>query len=219
VSLANAFREIGPAFEAASQGDKVHFNHGASGALLQQIVRGAPVDVFASADAVTMDRAQAQHVVVAALRRNFASNALVVVVPAAGGQVATLGDLARPSFRRIAIGLAASVPAGRYAKEALEAAGQWAAVGPKTIGADNVRQALDYVARGEVDAGFVYATDAASMPDKVKVALTVPTRAPILYPVAPVAGSANAALAARFVEYLASPPALAVLAKHGFGKP
>src|SRR4051812_15465778 len=68
VSLANAFREIGPAFEAASQGDKVHFNHGASGALLQQIVRGAPVDVFASADAVTMDRAQAQHVVVAALR-------------------------------------------------------------------------------------------------------------------------------------------------------
>ncbi len=86
-----------------------------------------------------------------------------------------LADLTQPAYARIAIGLPASVPAGRYAKGALDAAGLWATIEPKVIGAHNVRQALDYVARGEVDAGFVYATDAATMPDKVRVALKVPT--------------------------------------------
>ena len=104
-------------------------------------------------------------------------------------------DLTQPGFQRIAIGLPASVPVGRYTKSVLEAAGIWAAIEPKMIGANNVRQVLDYVARAEVDAGFVYATDAALMPDKVKVALAVPTTTPILYPVAPIAASPNAALA------------------------
>jgi molybdate transport system substrate-binding protein len=108
---------------------------------------------------------------------------------------------------------------GRYTKSVLEAAGQWAAIEPKMIGANNVRQALDYVARAEVDAGFVYATDVALMPDKVKVALTVPTTTPVLYPAAPLAASPNAALALRFVDFLQSAPAQAVLAKYGFGKP
>ena len=87
------------------------------------------------------------------------------------------------------------------------------------IGANNVRQALDYVARGEVDAGFVYSTDAALMPDKVKVALTVPTETPILYPIAPVAAAPNAAAAQKFVAFVVSPQAQALLAKYGFGKP
>jgi molybdate transport system substrate-binding protein len=115
--------------------------------------------------------------------------------------------------------LPASVPVGRYTKSVLEAAGQWAAIEPKMIGANNVRQALDYVARAEVDAGFVYATDAALMRDKVKIALTVPTTTPVLYPAAPLSASANAALALRFVDFLQSAPAQAVLAKYGFGKP
>jgi molybdate transport system substrate-binding protein len=87
------------------------------------------------------------------------------------------------------------------------------------IGAENVRQALDYVARGEVDAAFVYATDAAIMAGKVKVALAVSTTKPILYPVAVVAGSPNAAVAARFVEFLGGAQAQTVLARYGFGKP
>ncbi len=87
------------------------------------------------------------------------------------------------------------------------------------IGAQTVRQALDYVARGEVDAGFVYRTDAAVMPDKVKVAFTVPTETPVLYPIAPVAASTNAAMAQRFVGYVTSPAGQAVLVKYGFGKP
>jgi molybdate transport system substrate-binding protein len=148
------------------------------------------------------------------------SNALVLVVPAAAAKLpAGLKDLAQPAVTRVAIGLPASVPVGRYTKAVLEAEGLWAAVEPKMIGAQNVRQALDYVARGEVDAGFVYATDAALMPDKVKVALTVTTQKPVLYPAAPVAASPNAALAQKFVDFLLAPPAQAVLAKYGFGKP
>lgn len=219
-SLGNAFNELGPVFEAAHPGDRLHFNYGASGALLQQIVKGAPVDVFASADHETLDQAQRQGLVNAAQRRNFASNTLVVVVPArAAAMPKTTADLGQPAYQRVAIGLPASVPVGRYTKAALEAAGHWAAVEPKMIGANSVRQSLDYVARAEVDAGFVYATDAALMPDKVKVAFTVPTPTPILYPAAPLVASSQPVLARRFVEFLVSPPAQAVLAKHGFGRP
>lgn len=219
-SLTNAFKEIGPAFEATHPGTKVQFNFGASGALLQQIAKGAPVDVFASADPETMDQAQNQKLVDANQRRNFVSNALVVIVPAGASKVpASLTDLTHVGYQRIAIGLPASVPVGRYTKEVLEKVGLWSIFEQKMIGANNVRQALDYVARGEVDAGFVYTTDAALMPDKVKVAFPVRTQEPILYPVAPINSSTNAAAARAFVEYLLSPAAQSVLAKYGFGKP
>jgi len=219
-SLTNAFKDLAPLFEAAQPGTKVLYNFGASGALLQQMDKGAPVDVFASADQETMDQAQGKGLVQAAQRRNFVSNTLVVIVPNTATHVPkSVADLTQPAYQRIAIGLPASVPVGRYTKGVLEAGGQWAAIEPKMVGANNVRQALDYVARAEVDAAFVYATDAALMPDKVKVALTVPTATPVLYPIAPLAASPNAALAARFVEFAASAPAQAVLAKYGFGKP
>ena len=218
-SLTNAFQELALLFEAANPGNKVLFNFGASNALLQQIDRGAPVDVFASADQETMDQAQAKGLLKAALRRNFVSNVLVVVVPASSSMVPkSLDELTQAGYQRIAVGLPA-VPIGRTTRGVLERAGLWSGIEPKVIGAQTVRQALDYVARAEVDAGFVYATDAALMPDKVKVALTVPTKTPILYPVAPIASSAHAALAQRFVEFLSAAPAQAVLAKYGFGKP
>ncbi len=228
-SLTHALRDVAPLFEAAHPAHKLRFNFGASGGVLAQMARGAPVDVFISADQETMDQAQAQGLVRAAQRRNVASNTLVVVVPAAAGPSSsvpkplamptTLNDLARPAFARIAIGLPASVPAGRYTQAVLEAAGLWAAIAPKMIGAHHVRQTLDYVARAEVDAGFVYATDAALMPGKVKVAFTVPTAKPILYPAAPLAAAPRAAEGMNFVDFLFTPAAQAVLAKHGFGRP
>ncbi len=219
-SLSNALRELAPLFEAKHPGHKVQLNFGSSGALMQQIVKGAPADVFASADQESMDGAQAQGAVEAAERRDFVSNKLVVIVPADSAHAPqALGDLTQPAYKRIAIGLTDSVPVGRYTKGVLKKAGLWAAIEPKTIGAQNVRQALDYVARGEVDAGFVYSTDAALMPGKVKVAQRVPTDKPILYPIAPVTGSGNAVLAKQFVDFVFSPEAQAVLAKYGFGPP
>jgi len=219
-SLTNAFKDLAPLFEAANPGTKVLYNFGASGALLQQIHKGAPVDVFASADQETMDQAQRKGLVKAEQRRNFVSNTLVVIVPStAANTPKAVSDLIQAAYQRIAIGLPASVPVGRYTKGVLEAAGQWAAIESKMIGANNVRQVLDYVARAEVDAGFVYATDAALMPDKVKVALTVPTTTPILYPVAPLPAGPNAAMGQRFVDFLQSASAQGVLAKYGFGRP
>ena len=219
-SLSHAFKDLAPLFEAANPGTKLQSNFAASGPLLQQIAKGAPVDVFASADQETMDQAQAQGLVKAAQRRNFVSNALVVIVPATAASLpAGLKALTQPAYQRIAIGLPGSVPAGRYTKGVLEAEGLWAAIEARMIGAQSVRQALDYVARGEVDAGFVYATDAALVPDKVRVALTVATMKPILYPVAPIAASPNLPMAQKFVEFLVTPQAQAVLTRHGFGRP
>jgi molybdate transport system substrate-binding protein len=217
-SLTNALRDIAPLFEAAHPGSKLQLNFGASGALLTQITKGAPVDVFVSADPETMDQAQAQGLVKPAQRRDVVSNTLVVIVPAAAASVPrSLADLTTQA--RIAIGLPASVPVGRYTQGVLEQAGLWAAIEPRMIGAHSARQALDYVARAEVDAGFVYATDAALMPGKVKIAFTVPTPRPVRYPVATLAAAPHAADGQKFVDFLFTPPAQAVLAAYGFGKP
>ena len=219
-SLTNAFRELGTAFEAQNPGIKVQLNFAASGALLQQIVKGAPVDVLASADQETMDEAQKQGLVDPATRNDFVRNALVVIAPVDGRLSASgLADLRAERFAKIAIGQPASVPVGRYTKAVLEQAGLWAAVEPKMIGAQSVRQALDYVARGEVDAGFVYATDAAIMADKVRVLFAAPTPTPILYPIAVLRGAGDATTAKKFVQFVASPAARAVLARYGFGAP
>lgn len=219
-SLGDAFRDIGRAFESAHPDTKVQFNFAASGALLQQIAKGAPVDVFASADEETMDRAEQQKLVRHGSRIDFAANALVVVVPRDSiSPPKTLPDLAATAIRRIAIGLPASVPAGRYARFALDRAKLWPAIEAKVIGAQSARQALDYVARGEVDAGFVYATDAAIAVDKVRVAFVVPTDPPVRYPIAIVEGSGNLAAAQGFVAFVASPAGQDTLARYGFGKP
>jgi molybdate transport system substrate-binding protein len=205
------------AFVTTHPDTKVHLNLGASGALLQQMAKGAPVDVFASADQETMQQAEQQRLVRPGANAIFARNTLVVVVPRdAAAPPQALADLAGPAVKKVAIGLPASVPAGRYAKAALEKANLWTPIEARMIGAQNVRQALDYVARGEVDAGFVYATDAALLPDKVKVAFVVPTETPLVYPIAPLAAAPNAAAAQKFVAFVLSPAGQGVLAKARF---
>jgi molybdate transport system substrate-binding protein len=219
-SLTDAFKEIAHGYEAQYPGSKVQLNFGASGALLQQVAKGAPVDVFASADQETMDAAVKQGLVAAGERKDFVRNTLVVIVPADSAiAIRRLGDLRQPAVRRIAIGNPASVPVGRYTRHALEAGKLWNELGPKLINTQNVRQVLDYVARGEVDAGFVYRTDAAIQKDKVKVVFDVPLDTPVTYPIAPATASANAGEARRFVAYVMSPAGQSMLARYGFLKP
>lgn len=219
-SLTNAFREIGKEFEALRPDRTVVFNFAASGPLLAQIERGAPADVFASADEETMDLAESKGLLAPGTRRTFLSNRLVLAVPADGAvTLAGLAGLARTEVRRIGIGNPASVPAGRYARDALRAEGLWEPLQPKLISADTVRQVLDYVSRGEVDAGFVYATDAAIAKERVRVAAEIPTVRPITYPIAVVAGSHQPRLAAAFVDYVTGPLGRRVLERHGFGSP
>ncbi len=217
-SLGDAMKAIAPLFEAQHPGATLRFNFAASGVLLQQLAQGAPVDVLATADEETLDRAAAQQLVDPATRRVLATNTLVLVAPTGSG-LTGLDALTGPGVKRIAIGKPASVPAGRYAQQALEARGQWAALQPKLVPADNVRQVLDYVARGEVEAGFVYATDAASAAGKVRIVATVAGHAPIRYPVAVASDAGQPGLARAFVQFLASPAAQALLRQQGFGAP
>ncbi len=219
-SLTNAFKDIAQDYEAQHPGTKVLLNFGASGALLQQMAKGAPVDVFASADQETMDEAGRQGLLAAGERQDFVRNTLVVIVPVDSKlALGRLKDLQQAGVARIAVANPASVPVGRYTRGALDKAGLWSAIEAKAVGTQNVRQSLDYVARGEVDAGFVYATDAAVMKDKVRVAFEVPVDTPILYPIARTAASANAEEARGFVAHVLSPAGQAVLGRYGFQKP
>ena len=217
-SLTNAFTDIGKEFEKVKPGSKVLFNFAASGQLLQQLVRGAPVDVFASADQQTMDKAEKQSLIVRGTRENFVRNKLVLVVPARSqAEIKNLDGLASADVKRIALANPESVPVGSYSKQALEAAGLWDKLKEKYISTTNVRQSLDYAARGEVDAGFVYLTDALIMPNRVRIAFEVPLSTEILYPVAAVKGNGNENGAREFIAYLKSETARKILQKYGFG--
>lgn len=219
-SLTNAFTDIGRSFERVNPGTKVVFNFAASDVLLAQITKGAPADVFASADEIAMDKAVSAGVIDTRSRHNFVRNRLVLIAPADSTVAITgLPSLSAAGIKHIAIGNPASVPVGRYTKGVLEKANMWTALEPKFVNAASVRQALDYVARGETEAGFVYSTDAAIMKGKVKVAAEVPTQAPIVYPIAVVKDSKNAALAQSFLIFIASPAMQTILSDYGFGKP
>jgi molybdate transport system substrate-binding protein len=218
-SLTDAFGVIKQKFEAAHPGVTVTTNFNSSGILLKQMENGAPVDVFASADQQTMDQAASKGLITPATRRDFVKNALVLVVPA-DSKAAVNGekDLALPVVKRIALGNPDIVPAGRYAREFLELAGLWDSLRPKYIFGNNVRQVLDYVARGEVDAGFVFATDACKAGAKLRVVREAATKTPALYPVAVTAGGKKAE-AKAFVDFLLGPEGQRILQSFGFGKP
>ena len=219
-SLTNAFQDVGKKFEAQNPGVKVIFNFAASGPLLQQIEQGAPVDVFASADQKTMDQAQEKHLIVDESRANFACNELVLIVPRAlSVPIENVRDLVGKKITKIALGKPETVPVGRYTQEALTNYGLWETLTPKFIYGDSVRQVLDYVARGEVDAGFVYATDAAIARDKVTLVSVVEKHKPVDYPVAIVSSTQKKQQARKFLDFLLSEEGREILSQYGFGKP
>ncbi len=219
-SLTNAFTDLAVQFQLQHQGTKVLMSFAASDVLAQQIVHGAPVDVFASADQKSMDKAVEAKSIAAATRKDFVRNQVVLVVPADNPRgIKSLADLKAAGVKRVAFGNPATVPVGRYTKAALEKTGNWDDVKQREVLGQNVRQVLDYVARGEVDAGFVFATDAAVMPGKVTVVETLPSPIPVLYPIALVQRSNRHPLAGEFQAFVLSSQGQAILAKYGFSKP
>lgn len=216
-SLTNAFDEIKQVFEKQHPDIVVNTNYAASNPLLRQIAAGAPVDVFASADQATMDKAAEEKVVDSTTRKTFAINDLVLIVPKGKKAIKALNDLT--GVQHIAIGNPDSVPAGRYTRDALVKARLWDLLSPKFIHGASVRQTLDYVGRGEVDAGFVYGTDARQMQDKVDVVEAVGGHEPVSYPIAVCTTGKNQKDAQEFINLLLSPEGQAILAKYGFAKP
>jgi molybdate transport system substrate-binding protein len=222
ISMKDAVEELGRRFMQSRPGVVLRYNFASSGELQKQIEAGAPVDVFISAAQRQMDELEKQHLIVPSTRRALARNVLTVIKPADSRlDLGKPADLLEPRVTRVVIGNPKTVPVGQYAEESLKALGLWQRVQPKLILAENVRQALDYVNRGEVDAGFVYTTDAATRAGTVKEAFrpAEDTYRPVIYPVAVVAGTRQPAIAQAFVDLLVSREGQAVLAKLGFQPP
>lgn len=214
-SLTDAFKNAGDEITKTNPDARLTFNFGSSSTLATQIVNGAPADVFASADDANM-----QKIVDAKLTDGaaapFVSNRLqIAVAPGNPKRIAGLADLARPDV--ILVIAAPTVPAGKYALEALTKAGVTARPVSQEV---DVRAVLNKVSLGEADAGIVYVTDVKSAAGRV-TGVDVPEQHQVLarYPIAVVKDSKNAQLAHGFVDYLLSPAGQSVLAEFGFSKP
>jgi molybdate transport system substrate-binding protein len=216
-SLQNAMAEIATLYQQSHPRVKLTFNFGGSGALAQQIESGAPADVFLSAASKPMDQLASKGLILADTRRDLLHNQLVLIVSKDSSQPSDFAGLAAGSVKLIALGEPASVPAGDYGRQVLEALHLWQAVQPKLVFAKDVRQVLSYVETGNAEAGIVYATDARES-DKVRVAATAPagSHAPIVYPVAVVKDSRHVPAARGFAAFLAGSDAGAAFARHGF---
>lgn len=214
-SLTDAFAEVEAAFEDVHPDVDVALNLAGSSTLREQIVHGAPADVFASADTATMTQ------VVDAGKVDgeptvFATNGLVIAVPAGNpAGVVGLPDLADPGLY---VGLCAEeVPCGRLAGRALSSAGVTPAVDTHE---PDVRALLTKVAAGELDAGITYATDVAAAGDAVDgVAIPAVSDVRARYLVAVLAGAPEPATARRFVAFVLSEAGQRILHDHGFGAP
>lgn len=205
------------ALYAKSHSGHVVPSFGSSGDLAKQIENGAPASIFISADVKWMDYVAKAKLIDADSRRNLLGNELVLVAPVDTNTPTSLDNLANSlNGGKLALGDPDSVPAGRYAKAALESLKQWTALEPSVVRAKDVRAALAFVERGEAAAGIVYATDAL-VSQKVRIAATFPeaSHPPIIYPVALIAG--HDGMAARdFFAFLMGPEAREVFLSAGF---
>jgi molybdate transport system substrate-binding protein len=217
-NLSAAFTEIGDRFEAANPGVRAEFSFASSGALRAQIEAGAPADVFASASQKDMDLLAGKGLIDPASRRDFAGNRLVLACPASDGALRSPSDLMADGIRRVAVGDPGHVPAGRFAKDALEAEGLWNSLSAKTVLCDSVQQVLLLVSCGEVDAGFVFRTDALQDRDRVRIAWEAPEaiQAKIRFPIAAIAGSRHPS-AAAFLRFVCGPEGREILQARGYG--
>lgn len=211
-SLQEALTEVAGAWAARGHTAPVLSFAGTS-ALARQVEQGAPADLFVSADEDWMDALERQGLLRSGTRADLLSNRLVLIAPLAS-DASGLGDLADG---RLALADPDSVPAGKYARAALEHLGTWTGVSSRIAPAENVRAALALVERGEAPLGIVYATDALAS-GKVRVVETLPAAShpPIRYPLAILTASTHPD-AAALRAFLASPEAAEIFARHGFG--
>ena len=216
-SLSEAMAAVAAQYEAET-GTPVRLNVAGSQMLVSQIIEGAPVDLFVSADALQMERAAAAGRIDAATRVDLLSNQLVVAVPSdRTGSVATPEDLSSASVARVALGDPEAVPAGVYAREWLRAAGIWDHVASKVVPTSSVRAALRAVESGAADAGVVYRTDMqTSTGATVAFEVAIADGPAITYPAAITSDAPNRDGAARLLDYLRTPAAHRLFEAAGF---
>jgi molybdate transport system substrate-binding protein len=216
-SLTDVVNEISKDYQSKSK-NTVRFNYGPSSGLARQIDEGAPADIFFSADLPQMDNLDKKGRLEPGTRKNLLSNQLVIIVPADSKLViSSPKDLLKADVKRIALAEPSSVPVGVYTSKYLTDEGLWDQVKPKIVPVQDVRATLASVESGNVEAGFVYKTDAA-VSKKVKSVYEVPIdKGPkITYPVAIVKESKRKDAARDFMSYVQSPTAKDAFKKYGF---
>ncbi|MFC4236867.1 molybdate ABC transporter substrate-binding protein [Thalassospira xianhensis] len=223
-SLTDAMTQVAQSYATAT-GDTLQLSFASSSTLARQIAAGAPADLYISANQKWMTWLADQDLIAANSRHDLLANALVLIAPADSNlapiTINSQTDLTKliGDEDRIAVGDPDHVPAGIYARQALENLGQWDAIEPRLARADNVRAALALVERGEAPLGIVYATDAAIATD-VKIIATFPENShpAITYPVAITTGQANPA-AVKLLAWLLGDDAGTIFAEYGFNRP
>ena len=219
-SLQDALNEI---VENYKKDNNVDFklNYGGSGALQTQIEEGAEADIFFSAAQKQMTALIEGGFVDEGEKEDLLLNDVVLIAPKGNEKgIESIEDLGTDKAGLVALGDPASVPVGQYSQEILDFYGFADEVNGKTTYGSDVRQVLNWVATGEVDAGFVYRTDAMTEEDNVKIIEPAPkdSHKPVVYPLAPLKDSKNREAALDFIAYLKSHQAMEVFEKYGFGK-
>jgi molybdate transport system substrate-binding protein len=220
-SLTEAFTDMEKEFETENPDIDVVYNFGASGTLRTQIEGGAPIDVFASAAQDQMDMLASKGFIYNDTREDFVENSLVMIVPKGNAlELTGMQDLTKTEVEKISIGNPETVPAGKYAKEALTNAGLWDSVSGKMLMAENVKQALVYVERGEAEAGFVFSTDASSAENSsIEVITSVPVTTPITYPIAVLSSTQHQEDSQLFIHFVTGEKGKSILEQYGFSIP
>lgn len=221
-SLTDAFTEIGKKFEAANPDVAINFNFAGSQALRTQIEEGAPADIFASANKAEMDALIADELVSQEASQDFLSNRLVVVLPANNpAALEELDDLSQPDIKIVLA--AEEVPAGMYARQALDAMSarfgsdfKDKVLANVVSNEDNVRQVLAKVQLGEADAGIVYTSDAMAAPELKTLAIPAEMNVIANYPVARLNNASHSDLADAFIAFVLSPEGQTILQNWGF---
>jgi molybdate transport system substrate-binding protein len=217
-SLKNSLTEIEKIYEAKNPEVNLTISYASSGTLQQQIEQGAPADLFVSAGKKQMDDLETKNLLVKESRIDLLGNELVLVTGKDNDKITSLDDLTKLGEAQIGIGTPESVPAGKYAQEALMNLKLWDTLEPKLVQAKDVTAVLNYVETGNTEVGFVYRSDSEGS-TKVKVAAVVPasSHSPIVYPASIIAATKNKQLAEDFLTFLQqSPEAKQVFEKYGF---
>lgn len=217
-SLQPALESLQPVFEKARPDINLLFNFGASGSLQQQIINGAPVDIFISAAGKQMDQLEKAGLLLPGSRFVLVGNTIVLIAPANSRLPATFDDLRSKAIKKIAIGEPKSVPVGTYASEVLDQLDLTAAVKDKLVFAKDVRQVLGYVGTANADAGIVYGSDVSPA---VRVVATAPadSHGTVEYPAAIIKTTKHAPQAEAFLDFLRSPEGSALFNSLGFVTP
>jgi molybdate transport system substrate-binding protein len=218
VGLIDVLTAINKLYMQENENVTIVANFASAGTLQEQIEQGAPADVFFSPGVKQMQQLQDGGFIINETRVDKLTNKVVLVAPVNSSlDISDFMDLVNDDVKRISIGDPESVPAGDYSKQALEQLGIYEQVKPKLILCADVRQVLGYVEAGNVDAGLVYATDAA-ITDSVKIVADAPTEinGKISYPAAVIKASKNVAAAIDYISFLFSDEIIAVFQEYGF---